>query len=44
MIMMDACIEIKIETLLLAADEHSSGFLDEVNPDLLSEIKETFSG
>ena len=28
---------------LLATDEPSRGFLDEVDPDLLSEIKETLS-
>lgn len=41
---MDACDEIKLKkTFLLTTDEPSRGFLDEVDPDLLSEIKETLS-
>ena len=41
---MDACDEIKLKnTFLLDIDEPSRGFLDEVDPSLLSEINETFS-
>ena len=44
MIIIDACDEIKLKkTFLLATDEPSGGFLDEVDPDMLSEIKETLS-
>ena len=42
--MMDACDEIKLKkTFLPVTDEPSRGFLDEFDPDLLSEIKETLS-
>jgi len=42
--MIDACDEIKLKkTLLLATNETSKGFLDELDPDVLSEIKATLS-